>query len=114
MTCESLVVEFIRSRVQAGAGEGSLSSATELKWFQASQRVRMQENNRSVEGEMVKYDSDLGLIRIQGSPLLPARIAEMDEKTGNVPTSWRGQELEWNLKTGVITIQGASITAPGR
>lgn len=114
LTCENLVVEFARNRAREGQGQASLSSATELKSFQASHRVRMQENSRAVEGELVTYDSGAGLVRIQGSPQLPAWIADIDEKTGAVPGSWRGQELEWNLNTGVVKVTGASIMAPGR
>ena len=114
LTCENLVVEFARNRNRDSQESSSLSSATELKSFQASHRVRMQENNRAVEGELVTYDSGTGLIRIQGSPQLPAWAADIDEKTGAVPGSWRGQELEWNLNTGVVRVTGASITAQGR
>jgi hypothetical protein len=95
LTCENLVVEFERGKDRSASGPSSLSSAAELKSFQASHRVRMQENNRSVEGEVVTYDSGTALVRIAGSPQLPARISDMNEKTGAVPVSWRGQELEW-------------------
>lgn len=114
LTCENLVVEFARNRARDSQGASSLSSATELKSFQASHRVRMQENNRSVEGEIITYDRSTELVRIQGSPQLPAWIADLDTRTGAVPASWRGQELEWNLRTGVVRVTGASVMAPRR
>jgi lipopolysaccharide export system protein LptA len=113
LTCENLVVEFARNRARA-EGESSLSSATELQAFQATHRVRMQENNREVGGETVTYDSTAGMVRIQGSPQTPAYAAQVDERTGDVPASWRGLELEWNLKSNVITVTGASITSTGK
>lgn len=114
LTCENLVVEFARNRTRDSQGASSLSAATELKSFQASHRVRMQENNRSVEGEIITYDRSTELVRIQGSPQLPAWIADLDTRTGAVPASWRGQELEWNLRTGVVRVTGASVMAPRR
>lgn len=114
LTCENLVVEFARNNNQPEAMAGSLTSAAQLKAFQASQRVRMQENSRAVEGELITYDSSSGLVRILGSAQLPAWGAEIDERTGALRVSWRGQELLWNLKTSVITAKGSSITASGR
>lgn len=115
LTCENLVVEFARAREDAaGGGTGALSAAVQLEAFQASQRVRMQENNRAIEGELVTYDSGTGMVRILGSPQLPAWGAEIDERTGALRASYRAQELEWNLETGVITSRGASVTASGR
>ena len=114
LTCENLVVEFTRNQSNAQGNTGSLATAAELKSFQASQRVRMQENSLAVEGEMITFDSGADLVRIVGSPQLPAWGADVDEKTGALRASWRGQELMWNLKTGVITSKGNSIRAVGR
>ncbi|MBI4581811.1 MAG: hypothetical protein HY718_19095 [Planctomycetes bacterium] len=112
LTCENLLAEFTRNRDGVGQPTSSLSSATDLKMFQASQRVRMQENLRAVEGELIAYDSDSGLVHVKGSPQLPAWGAELDE-FGGLRASWKGQELEWNLRMGVIRVTGASILTPG-
>ena len=103
LTCGNLVVEFIRNRARSEGEGSSLSSATELRALQASQRVRMQESNRAIEGDLITYDNSTGLVKVQGTSQMPAYGAVLDEKTGDLRASVRGQFLEWNLKTGVIT-----------
>lgn len=114
LTCDNLVVEFKRDPAGRMGRSAALSGATQLKAIQASHRVRMQENNRSVEGEIINYSDETGMLKVQGSAALPAWIADIDPKTGALRASYRSSELEWDLKTGVITSTGTSILAPGR
>ncbi len=112
LTCDSLVVHFQRPQGSQQTGTSPLSEAAELKGFQASRKVRLQENERSVEGEQIAFDSESGLIRVEGTPALPARVADLDPDTGALRGFWTGSEAEWNLQTGIVTSKGSNILAP--
>ena len=113
LTCDNLVVRFDRQAPGQDGDASALSSAARLRSFQASVRVRMQENNRSVEGERVVFDDDAGIIRVEGSVQLPAWIADMDPATGQLRGSRSPDALEWNLKTGEIRSRDSNIIVTG-
>lgn len=113
MTCENLLVEFERDRGPREAGPSPLAGATRLKSFRATHRVHLEEQNRSLEGQLITFDNDTGLIRVTGSADAPARISELDARTGRARL-WRGNLLEWNQKAGTIRVLDSDVVASGR
>lgn len=114
MTCENLLVEFERDASGRATGPSPLSRAAGLRSFRAAGRVRIQDNNRSAEGDLVTYDRIAGLLRLTGSSSAPARLVELDEKTGALRVGYRGRAVDWNLVTDIITTEEGGILAPGR
>ncbi len=114
MTCDNLLVEFERDTSGRATGPSPLSRAAGLRSFRAAGRVRIQDNNRSAEGDLVTYDRIAGLLRLTGSSSAPARLVELDEKTGALRVGYRGRAVDWNLLTDIITTEEGGIVAPAR
>lgn len=114
LTTDHLLVEFQRDPSKGLESPTSLSKATKLKSFNARGRVRMQEGGRSLEGAEVTYRDETGLVRATGSSQAPPQAMDIDESTGALRAAWRGEFVEWNVKTGVVRAKESRILAPGR
>jgi hypothetical protein len=110
LTCNNLLVQFQSANARA-QGPSPLSRVSGIEVFDATGRVRLQDNNRTAEGTSVRYDDSTGLVRITGSEQLPAQAFEVDQKTGELKGLERGKLIEWNLKTGVIRAGAGGIMA---
>lgn len=117
LSCDNLMAEFERPKDQARAEaprNSLVARATRLKSLQASGRsVRMEEGNRAAEGTRISYDGQSGIVKLAGSPQVPARVMEWDE-LGGVHRVLRNELIEWNQRTGQIEIRGPSVLATGR
>jgi len=116
LTCDNLLADFAREKSSRKSGPSPLSRATKLNAFRASGNVRIQDQEgeasvRSVQGNMVSYNADAGMVIVDGNP---AKIIDLNPKTGALGGLWRGEGLVWNLKTKEIRAKGSRVLAPGR
>ncbi len=113
LTCDNLLVEFVRDDAVRRTETTPLSRARRLEAFWArGLGVRMESGNRTAQGTVFRYDRSTGILQITGSAQVPPQINEADERTG--VRFWRGDSLAWDQRAGTITATGTSMLATRR
>lgn len=115
LRCRNLLVEFLQDS-SAGASDSAvtpLGRATELRQFTATQDVRLEDGDRSVEGNLVTYNRTTNLVRVEGGVEAPAKFIEPDPKTGRLRVG-HGDTFTYNVETGRIVAGPVTFLATGR
>lgn len=104
LTCENLVVEFVRGPF--GPGSGARAGAGELGEVVATGSVHFIEGQRSAMARQLVYNNLDKMLVILGADDDPAEVREQGDD-GRI-LNWNGPLLIWNRKTGGI--RGAKPT----
>ncbi len=116
LTCDNLLVEFMRAGSRKADDNTPLSSITQLKTFQATGHalLDMEGGRQSITGSLVSYKDETGDVRVIGSSELPAQVVmEQDERTGKLKM-WKGSAIEGNLHAETFRVQGGSVLGTGK
>ncbi len=110
--CRQLLVEFERSQSRSGRGGGEMSIG-ELRQFQASGDVILDDPQWYITGDRLSYVDDTQLISIYGFKGQKAYIDFIERKTGRHREA-RCDELHVEMKTGYVDAPGCDIRFGGR
>jgi hypothetical protein len=127
LRCDNLIVEFLRDPDARRREDefAPFASATDIRHLRATGRVRLEQNvikrapdrvtshaARSIEGELITFNRVTNLIRVFGSPDMPARFINQDERTGRF-TIGRGERVTYNVETGVVDADSVTFSSTG-
>jgi len=100
LTCNRLVVQFLRNEDDRSQGGGQMSVG-QLDRFQADGKVLLTDNQWRIRGDHLVYVDESELFTLNGLPGEKAYISGLNPATGR-GGEWTGSELHLEMKTGKV------------
>ena len=108
LSCENLLLEFVADNKPVKSSSSSPVRATDLRRMVAKGRVLLEDGDKSLMGETLKYLKQSEIVTVLGGNGVDARI--FVEKPGtNESMIWTGDSLTWDRRTNRIEAPNAKV-----